>query len=186
VAATPIPANLLVAHAGDLPGFAGAKRQLFSTTSASEWARGRGNTEAEAKQETSELQQAGFQEAAEAFFTGRREGHRRREAVSDTWVLASAQVAMNWFNTIISRSLPSFQKEPGFKRSTVKAIPGSIGLGNFVSKRRSGAGNVFFTTGRCVFVVGDFVHRASTRAQVDRAPVAAAISIYRRAKGSCA
>jgi hypothetical protein len=67
----------------------------------------------------------------------------------------------------------------------VHSIPGSVTLGNFVPGRRGSTGNVFFSLGRCAFVVGNVVHDATTRSVAAGRAVAAAEAIYRRAKRSC-
>ncbi len=170
----------------DLPGFAKAKRDLFSTTSAFQWGHGFGGSEAEAKRETEELIKNGFVEAVETFFTGRREAHgTHREAVSDVLVFETPQAAAHELATNVSEALSSFERA-GRKRFSVPSIPGSKGIGNFRPHKRGADANVFFATGRCFAVVGNAVPSASTWAQGRRAPVTAAVRLYRRARGVCA
>jgi hypothetical protein len=179
------PSNLPVARLGDLRGFGPAKMTHFSTSSAVEWAEGENSTPAEAAKESEELSEHGFQLAAEAFFRGRQEGHgRRREAVSDSYLFATVKDAREELSIQVSAALASYEKR-GLEKGTVRAIPGSVTLGAFVAGRRGATGNVFFSVGRCVFVIGDAVHDARARGVAATPPVAAADAVRRRAGPVC-
>jgi hypothetical protein len=184
--APPVLPSLLVARTHDLRGFGSAKVSFYWTASAVEWAHGRGQSEAEAKSETAGLLAQGFQEGAEAVFTGRRErGGKRREAVSDGYVFATVAGAEHFLRALVAESLNAYPKR-GLEHFAVPSIPGAVGAGDFVSGRRGVTGNVFFGSGRCVFVVGNAIHGSTTRAEGKRAPIAAAVAIYARTKQVCA
>jgi hypothetical protein len=186
IAAPSIPPRELVPQARELPGFAFAKMISYWTMSAFEWAHGHELSEAQAKQETSELLREGFQEGIGSFFTGRREaGGRHREAVSEALVFATAQAAEHELSVSVAQTVRRNGREPGFHRFAVKAIPGAVGLGAFVPRKHGGSANVFFSVGRCFVMVGNAIHDAATRAEARRAPIVAAIALYKRAKRFC-
>jgi hypothetical protein len=141
--APPVLPSLLVARTHDLRGFGSAKVSFYWTASAVEWAHGRGQSEAEAKSETAGLLAQGFQEGAEAVFTGRRErGGKRREAVSDGYVFATVAGAEHFLRALVAESLNAYPKR-GLEHFAVPSIPGAVGAGDFVSGRRG-------VTGKCV------------------------------------
>jgi hypothetical protein len=178
-----VPPAELVAHTNELPGFAGAKVTLDWSASAFEWGRFLAEGEAEAKRVTAVLLRDGFQEGAQAFFRGRREsGNRHREGLSEAAMFATVPAAEQALVANVSHTL----KLHGFKRFLVPSIPGAVGADLFNPHRRGGGGNVLFSTGRCYFLVGNSIHDAKTRAQLDRAPVAAAAALYARTKQLCA
>jgi hypothetical protein len=178
----PIPPSQLVAHARELPGFKGAKVTLDWSTSALEWGHFISESDAEAKNTTALLLGEGFQEGVQAFFRGRREtGNRHREALSEALLFATPSAAEH----MLRANVQALERR-GFKRSAVPSIPGAVGLDVFNPNRHGGGGNVLFSSGRCFFLIGNSIHDASTRAQLDRAPIAAAVALYGRTKQSCA
>ena len=46
--------------------------------------------------------------------------------------------------------------------------------------------NVFFMTGRCYFLIANSIHDATSRAGGERAPIHAALALYRRNRSVCA
>jgi hypothetical protein len=177
----PIPPSLLVAHPRDLPGFARARSRLLWATSAEVFVhRFSEDTPAEAAAEIPMLMHAGFREGVEESFhaTG-------REGVSEALVFRSAQGAKDQLVTSLADALKEYEKT-SLRRFVDPGIPGSAGLGNFTPGKPGATGNVFFSTGRCFFVVGDFVHDARTSAQGAKAPIAGATVLYRRTKHVCA
>jgi hypothetical protein len=186
--AAPLPVQKLVARPGDLPGLAGAQSYLTSTSSPFEWAHGQqGGTWTEAQEEATTLQTLGFEEAVRRAFLARTsEAHgKHREAVSEAVVLPSATNAQ----AAMVASAATFVKQstkPSLFEFGDRAIPNAMVLGNLTPGRRGGDGNVLFTSGRCYFVIGDYLYAARSRAQVDRAPLAAALALYRRERVLCA
>jgi hypothetical protein len=177
----------LVARVRDLPGFAGARATLEHTTSPFTWAHNTNpGTWTEAQVEATNLQSLRFEEGAEAFFTGSApEAHGlHREAISQGVVFATAAAAQSELRTSVEGALKIFSRK-GLLQGADPAIPGAVNLGNFTSGHRGGSDNVFFSTGRCFFVVGDSVHNTTSRAQADRAPVAGALALYRRDRRLC-
>jgi hypothetical protein len=177
--------NVLVAQAGDLRGFGPARVQHFSTTSTSEWAEVAEESSPAAARENKVLLENGFQLGLLAFFIGRREAHgRHREAVSDALVLATAADAQKELGAQVAEAAASYQKR-GLKKGTMRSISGSVTLGAFTPGRPGATGNVFFRVGRCVFVIGDAVHDASTRAAAADPSRAAAIAVAGRVRPYC-
>jgi hypothetical protein len=178
--ALPIPARELLPRRADLPGFGLARERLEGSSSPFTWARDGGATRSEARQEASELQTLGFEEAASASFTvGRaRHGVHRREAVAETIVLANPAGARTLLAKVVAGVLPSFSRE-GVHPASDPAVPGSVELTAF-ARRGGGFDNVFFTSGRCMLVVADSLHDASSPAAVERAPRDAAVALGRR------
>jgi hypothetical protein len=177
----------LVAHVRDLPGFAGARETRQHTTSPFAWAHETSpGTWTEAQLEATNLQALGFEEGAEAFFTGRAPEVRglHREAVSQAVVFATAAAAQSEVMTSVQGALRLFPRA-GLLQGADPAIPGAVTLGSFRGGHRGGSDNVFFSTGRCFFVIGNAVHAARTRAAADRAPLVAALALYRRDQGLC-
>ena len=186
--AGPLPVQKLVSRSGDLPGLAGAQSYLTSTSSPFEWAHSQhGGTWTEAQEEATILQTLGFEEGVRRAFLARSsEGHgKHREAVSETVVLSSATNAQEAMAAAVATFVRQSRKPALFELSD-RAIPSAMVLGNLTPGRRGGDGNVFFTSGRCLFVIGDYLYTASSRAQVDRAPLAAALALSRRERVLCA
>jgi hypothetical protein len=175
-----IAPELLVVRTHDLPGFAGAKTSLEATESASVWAHGGESTPAEAEAEVAYLRREGFQEAVQETV---RSPHNR-EAQSFALVFKSAYAGKRELSSTYAADLKGFNKR-GLKRLAVRTIAGAKGLSTFVRGQHFASGNVLFTTGRCFFVVVDYVHNAVTRAQGDRAPLVAAKVLYKRTKPLC-
>lgn len=177
--------SALVARLGDLRGFGPAIVTHFSTTSASEWAEGQSSTPIEGEKESTALNQNGFQLGLSAFFTGRREANgRHREAVSDALVMATYAGAQKELKAAVAEAWATYQK-PGLEKGTMRSLPGSVTLGAFVAGKRGATGNVFFSVGRCVFMIGDAVHDAPARAAAADPSMAAAKAVYRRAGPYC-
>lgn len=180
-AATPIAPALLVATDHELPGFAGAKTGLYWTTSPSVYVKEyTQDTPAEATAELSGLIRLGFEEGVLRTFSA-----PHREAVSEAIVFPSRHAATEDLRVAIAEGLADYEKK-GLKRSPVPGIPGAVALGDFTVGKRGATDNVFFSTGRCLLVVGDRVTNASTRAQAARAPVAAAKALSKRLEQTCA
>lgn len=177
----PIAPAQLVARPKDLPGFARAKSKLRWTTSAEVFVdRFTEDTPVEAAAEIPMLVHAGFQEGVEESFRA-----AGREGVSEALVFSSTQGAKDQLVTSVAEALKEYEKA-SLRRFVDPGIPGSTGLGNFTPGKRGATGNVFFSTGRCFFVIGDLVHDARTSAQGAKAPIAGATALYRRAKHVCA
>jgi hypothetical protein len=185
--AGPLPAAQLVARVHDLPGFAGARVHLSSTRSAFTWAHQGQGTWTQDEVQTSTLRTLGFEQGVEAFFTATaREAHgHHREAVSEALVFPTASSAESALKASVPEALSVYGKQGMREFPGPAIIPGSISLDAFSPGVRGRAGNVFFSTGRCFFVVGDFVYSATTRAQADRAPLAGALALYRRDRRLC-
>jgi hypothetical protein len=180
------PADLAVT-ARELPGFAHARRFLEATTSAFAWAHsGVGGTWTSYQEEVPLLEASGFQEGVQAGFTGRRREHGRRprEAASQVALFASDAAAQRESE----RSIGVLSSEVGAEliHFAVPGIPGATGIGSFSAREHSGVGNVLFRTGRCAIAVGDALRWAGSAAQVDRAPIAGALALYRRTRPVCA
>lgn len=179
--AGPIPAAQLVPHRGELPGFAHARKVLWSTASAAEWAKAGNGSKVRGESEVSYLRRAGFQEGVEVAYLLR----PHREAVAAAAVFASAGAAHHELAATVTEALKTFEHANRY-RFVVHAIPGSVGLGSAGGTGHAVTGNVFFATGRCVFTVANRIVGASTRTQGERAPVSGAKALYRRALPLCA
>lgn len=183
-AALQIPATTLVAQQHDLVGFGPARTTLFSTAYALEWTLNSGVSTALAEHEATELNGRGFQEGVSMYFIGRKEGRGHREAASATAVFASSAGAQQELASAVSTFLKEEANDPRFHRGTVQAIPGSIELGK--RDKSGGFDNVFFSTGRCFFVIGDAIHEPSLAGQFRHPVRTAAATVYAQAKQACA
>lgn len=175
----PIPPTSLELHTGELPGFAGARKTLEVSESADQFIESRAGSPTEQEAALRLLASRGFQDTVSELF---RAPHR--EAVFTAIVFTSSQGATEWLQESLAAASKHF-KGHGAKRSTVKGIPGSVLIGQFEKGHRGGTGNVFFAAGRCFFVVGDAVKRATSRAEAYRAPIAAAKAVLRRQSSAC-
>jgi len=175
-----IPARSLELHTSELPGFKRATKKLEVFESADQFLESRGGSPAEVETERALLTKRGWQGAVGEFF---RAPHR--EAIFVAFVFSSPQGATEEFNETLAADIKHL-KGHGAKRSTVKGIPGSVLVGQFERGHRGGTGNVLFATGRCLFVVGDALKRATSRQQAYHAPITAARAILRRQKHACA
>ncbi len=174
-----IPLSELVPSKAELPGFIHATTKVWSTTSVLEWAKS-GEPSAPPGA-VNNLRAEGFQEGIEkGYFL-----LPSREALASASVFASAAGAEHELRASVAEAMRTFE-QAGLKRSTVHAIPGSVGLGSFRPGHRGGTGNVFFVAGRCFFVIGNRFVDATSRAQANLAPVAAAQTLYRRDRQLCA
>ncbi len=181
MAAAPIAPRLLVARTHDLPGFAGARTGLESTTSPNVYVKEyTQDTPAEATAQLSGLIRMGFQEGVQGTFSA-----PHREAVSEAIVFRSAQAAGEEVKAAVAEDLAAFEKS-GLKRSPVPGLPGAVALGDFHAGHRGATDNVLFSSGRCFLSVSDRVLNATTRAQAAIAPVAAAKALSNRVKHTCA
>jgi hypothetical protein len=138
------------------------------------------DTPAEAAAEMPMLVHAGFREGVEESFHA-----ARGEGVSEALVFSSAQGAKDQLVTSLADALKEYEKA-SLRRFVDPGIPGSAGLENFTPGKRGATGNVFFSTGRCFFVVGDLVRDARTSAQGAKAPIVGATVLYKRTKVLCA
>lgn len=175
-----IPPRSLELHTRELPGFAGASKKVQVFESADQFIESRGGGPAEVEAERALLAKRGFQGTIGESF---RAPHR--EAIFVAFVFTSPQGATEEFHETLAADIKHL-KGHGARRSAVSGIPGSVLVGQFEKGHRGGTGNVLFTTGRCFFVVGDAVKRATNRKQAYRAPITAARAILRREKHACA
>jgi hypothetical protein len=162
---------------------------LEHTTSPYTWAHNTGGsrTWTEAQEEATNLEGLGFEEGAQGFYEGpTRESHGfHREAVSVAEVFATAAAAETEMRDSVSSARTNYEAPEGVE-VTDRAIPGAVTMGNFSPRRPGATDNVFFITGRCFFLIGNAVHSARSRAAAARAPLAAALALYRRDKRLCA
>jgi hypothetical protein len=185
--ALPIAPAHLALPRRDLPGFAHAERFTETTTSPFTWAHttGFGTWTAE-QEEVSLLEGSGFLEGVETAFRSRR--HARggaRGAVAQVAVFATAAAAVT--ETLRSVAAGAAEDGPSVVRFAAPAIPGAAGVAAAIRPpHRGGAANVFFSTGRCAIVVGEGIAGARRTAQLERAPRAGALALYRRARSACA
>jgi hypothetical protein len=179
-AATLIAPAALVAHQQDLPGFAGAKSWLDSTTSASVFARDLDDSWSEAESEAAYLRHEGFREGVEEGFHS-----ARREGVSVAFVFGSPRAAEHELVSSTAQDVKEFDKLT-LQRFTVRGVPGSVGLGSFLQRKHAVVADVLFSTGRCFLVIGSFVRNARSSAQGTSAPIAGAQTLYKRTRGLCA
>jgi hypothetical protein len=174
-----IEPELLKLHASDLPGFNGGKVSYLATALPRRWAEGE-ETAAEAKQEYAYLIRERFVEGvAETILA------KRREAVGEALVFETSSAA----RTTLKRASTELSKpvhNESLVRFGIPGIPGSLGFGFYTPKQRGAASNVMFATGRCFALVADRVVNARTLAQANRAPVAAAKTLYERMRNLCA
>ena len=178
-AAAAISPASLVAHPNELTGFATAKVNLRSATSASRYAKVvLGESPREARKEVAKLKRKGFQEGVQELLTS-----PQGEALSTGLVLGSARFAKQELRASLSESLKAQGKVP-IKRFTIAAIPGSSGFTAAQAGHPGGAANVLFSSGRCVFLVGNYL-RKSPEAQLGIAPIAGATALYQRVKSLC-
>jgi hypothetical protein len=181
LATAPIAPALLVATRHELPGFAGAKTGLYWTTSPGLYVKEyTQDTPAEATTQRSGLIRMGFEEGVQGTFSA-----PNREAVSEAIVFRSEHAAREEVKVALAEDLAAFEKS-GLKRSSVPGLPGAVALGDFQAGRRGATDNVLFSAGRCFLSVGDRVVNATTRAQGASAPVAAAETLSKRVKQTCA
>lgn len=186
LAAGPLPTARLVTRGSEMPGFAGARTSLNAYFSAFTWGHRGSGTWTESEEEASSLRALGFEQGVEELFLGRRrESHGRHpEAASEALVFATAASAQSELRAFVADGLAKYARN-GLREFPGPAIPGSLELDAVQGGRRGSVGNVFFSTGRCLFVVGNFVYDAKSRAQVVRAPVAGALALYRRNRRLC-
>jgi len=183
--ATPAPAGAsiqassLVVHPAEMPGFTTARVKLQSAKSASRYAKvvlGEGSREA--RSEIKRLKRKGFREGAQEFLST-----LAGEALSLALVFRNARIAEHELTVSTAEDVKA-QGKAAVERFTVPAIPGSVGFSAVEAGGPSAAANVLFTTGRCFFVVGNSLAKA-TREQADSAPIAGASALYLRAQTLC-
>jgi hypothetical protein len=187
--ALPAPINVrtLEVRVGDLPGFRGAHMSVFAAADPTEWAEAGEGSEAQKHAYAAQLIARGFQDGVSEFFSGRKDAPRRhREAVSEALVFTSEAGAREEFTEMVAQAEKPVDKHPRHRYGD-PAIPGSVGLSDHGSSRglRYATGNIFFTVGRCFFVVGDSLHSGETRVQGERPATVAATALYKRAKQAC-
>ena len=107
-----------------------------------------------------------------------------REAVFEAFIFTSPKGAAEQFPETVTTDLKRV-RDHGLMSSTVEDIPGSVLIGQFETGH-GGTGNVLFVAGRCLFIVGDAVARATSRQQAYQAPIMAARHILRRDRAACA
>jgi hypothetical protein len=181
LATIPIAPAVLVATTHDLPGFAGAKTFLYTTTSASVFVHEfTQDTPAEAEVQLVGLTRMGFVEGVQRRFTA-----PHRESISEAIMFESTQGAQEQLKLAVAEDLLAYEKR-GLKQSSVPNLPGAVALGNFLKGHRGASDNVLFATGRCFLLEGDSVRNAAMRAQAESAPVAAAKALNKRLKQTCA
>jgi hypothetical protein len=174
-----IPAASLVVHPAEMPGFTTARVKLQSAKSPSRFAKVvLGEHSREARSEIKRLKRKGFRGGAQEFLST-----LAGEALSLALVFANARVAEHELAISMSEDLKA-QGKAAVARFTVPAIPGSAGFSAVEAGAPSAAANVLFTSGRCFFVVGDSLAKA-TPEQADSAPIAGATALYVRVKGLC-
>jgi hypothetical protein len=167
------PASVTVPRA-DIPGFAAAKVQVMSTTSAVDYNEDR----------AAALKREGFQQGVvEAM------NLRRGLAIILTEVFHTAHGAEQAFGAEVAELSVKPSLDVRFK---VRAIPGSLALRELNLRDPSGYiqnADLVFSTGRCVedVAITYFTRKsASTPRGLDDAAAAGATALYRRVKRICA
>jgi hypothetical protein len=187
-ATLPVRAADLVPHVSELPGYKHARMSLQATASAFKWAHTTNQgTWSEAQLEANGLEALGFEEGAVAYYhLGRfRHGSFRREAAAEAIVVSTPEHAGALMRSF-TRELRRGAASEGVQVSSDPDIPGSVEVGGFTA-RKGGYDNVLFTSGRCVFLIGDFLRDARSLAEAMRAPRAAALAVEARLEtGPCA
>jgi hypothetical protein len=136
----------------------------------------RGISPGAAQQQADALNSEGFVSAIAQRYFGKKRTTKGDGGVSVAYQLGSPEQAQAQLN----RDLATFVREQGpWKRFTVPAIPGSLGLRKKID--RGGASNVLFTDGDYSYVVGRFVKRGGTGA---KQATNAAINLYNRVHGA--
>ena len=180
----PIPPSELVPHRDELPGFGRARKSMWSTESAGAWAKADNGSPPVGESDLRYLRRQGFQEGVELAYLLR----PHREAVASGVVLGSLRAAQQELAAAKAEVLKTFEHAHRY-RFAVRAIPGSMGLGNaggISHGSRVVTANIFFASGRCFFIVADRVVGSSSRAVAERAPMRGAKAVYRRARMLCA
>lgn len=179
-AAAAIPPTSLVAHPLELPGFATAKSTLHAATTPARYARVvLGERGRQARSEVTRLKRKGFREGVQELLSS-----PQGEALSAAIVFGSARVATRELKTSVTEGVKA-QGKAKLTRFTVASIPGSVGFSAVEAGNSSAAANVFFATGRCFFVVGNSLRKA-TPEQASSAPIAGASALYQRVVSLCA
>jgi hypothetical protein len=174
-----IPPRTLEVHGGELPGFAGTKKKLEVFESVRRFVEGQNATRTEMEVAKALLTKRGFQDTVAEIFRG-----PHREAVFEAFTFTSPQGAAEQFPETVTTDLKRV-RDHGLMSTTVKGIPGSVLIGQFETGH-GGTGNVLFVSGRCLFIVGDAMARATSRQQAYHAPIVAARHILRRDRAACA
>jgi hypothetical protein len=128
-----------------------------------------------AQREADALNSEGFVSGIVQRYFGKKRKTRGDLAVSVAYQLGSPEQAQAQLNRDLALNL----KEARWKRFTVPAIPGSLGLRTKVD--RGGASNVLFTDGDYSYLLGRFVKRGGTGA---KPATNAAVSFYNRVHGA--
>jgi hypothetical protein len=156
------------------PGL-GVKKVARVHTDALRYARAAGFQGRGAENEAERLNAEGFVSGTSQLYFGTRRKTRGDQGLAFTIQLGSAQQALASFDRVVSGAL----SRDVWKRFTVDAIPGSVGVRD--KARRSGASNVLFTEGQYLYGIGRYVnHRATGAADVSRA----AEKLYSRVLGT--
>ncbi len=179
-AGTAIAPSSLIAHPGELPGFAGAKERLRSATSASRYAKVvLRDSSREARKEVARLKREGFREGVQELLSG-----SQGQALSSAVVFRSPARAQHELKASIAEAVKAQGSSAIVKRFTVAAIPGSFGFSATEAGHPGGAANVLFASGRCFFIVGNALDDGAPE-QLSTAPVAGATALYQRVTSLC-
>jgi hypothetical protein len=177
-AAPPSP-SALVAHAAELPGFGAAKAKIRSASTAYRYLHVvLEEPSVQARRKASKLERRGFREGVRELLSA-----SQGEALSIAIVFDRRRGAREEFNKSVAES----RKAQGGATITPLATPAIPGASAFTAAEPGhpgGAANVLFTSGRCFFLVGDFL-RTAPPDQLGAAPLAGATALYERTRALC-
>jgi hypothetical protein len=180
VAGAAVPTGVLVAHPAELPGFATAKVKIRSASTPYRYAKVvLEDKHGEAMRQAAKLSRKGFREGVSELLSG-----SSGEALSVAVVFRTRRSAREEFKRSLAETLKAQGKAP-IERVTVGAIPGAYAFSVAEPGQPGGAANVLFASGRCYFLIGNFLRSAPAQ-QLSVAPIAGATAVYQRSKRLCA
>jgi hypothetical protein len=184
IASAATASSPLLVQPGEMPGFASAKVQHFSAKTAARYVHSvlEEKPSPRARRKVERLNAEGFREGVVELLSV---SHSGAEALSEALVLGSAEFAKRQQRekfTMVSREL---HKHGRVIRFTAPGIPGSIGVALVVRGKAGGAANLFFTSGSCLFIVGDALGHGKVT-QLKAPVIDGAEAVYRRSQAACA
>jgi hypothetical protein len=175
--------NPLLVRPGEMPGFGAAKVDLHTARSAPIYVHRilEEKPSANAAKKIARLEAEGFREGAAAVLVAR---HGNAQALTRTLLLGSPGFARGQQREEFSKEFGAAREYTRTIRFTAPRIPGATGFVSVVPGSPEGAANLYFTSGSCVFAVGDYLAKASV-SRLKNPVLAGAMAVYRRTKSIC-
>jgi len=159
--------------------YAGSAVAVLLANSAQQWVHEGEHYDQSTPKERSYLVSNGFEDGVMELFAG-----KHREGVYDGQAFATPAGAASETQRGIRYAERHFGQK-GLKHSLVTRLPGGVVIGQFLAGMHGGTGNVFFSVGRCAFVVADRVTTASTRCEAWAPVVDESRRIAQQARSVC-